>query len=129
METTDISRPKRDPLQTVSVKREVLWAVLFFVLLVAVRVVSVPLSGWLGLDESQEYLVTKPMVFVSNWALLVAGWVCFIKFVFPNTLGHDMGTRFNDAWNKIEDPKALIWIYIGIGGPLVLAMALLLGMN
>lgn len=124
-----IAKPDRDPTQMPAVRREFLWALAWFAALIAVRVLSVPLAEKLGLDESQQYLVVRPIEFASNWALLAAGFVAFVKFVFPNTLGRDMGTRFNQAWNSIENPRDLLWMYIAIGASLLVSMSLLLGMN
>lgn len=125
----ELHRADRDAVQTPKIVREVAWAGVWFVLLVAARVLSVPLGYKLGLDESQLSLVVKPVTFVSNLALIAAGFVAFIKFIFPMTLGRDMGTRFNQAWQSLDDPFKIIMVYVAIGAPLLLSLALLIGMN
>lgn len=125
----ELHRADRDSVQTPKIIREVAWAGLWFVLLVAARVLSVPLGYKLGLDESQLSLVVKPVTFVSNLALVAAGFVTFIKFLFPMTLGRDMGTRFNQAWQALDDPFKILLVYVAIGAPLLISLALLIGMN
>lgn len=112
-----------------SIRRELVWAAVWFVALLAVRVAVVPLSLWFGLDESNQYLLVRPVAFLSDWALLAAGFVAFIRFVFPNTLGRDIGTRFNRAWAELDNPFHILILYVAIGAPLFLALAILLGMN
>lgn len=124
-----LHRISRNAEQAPKIYREIAWAGLWFILLIAARALSPALGYKLGLDESQLSLVVKPVTFVSNLALIAAGFVAFVKFVFPRTLGRDMGTRFNQAWQSLDDPFKIIMVYVAVGAPLLISLALLIGMN
>lgn len=119
----------RDPTQTVSIRGTLVTALLIFVGLIFARVGAVFLAGWVGLDESEQMLLVRPVVFASNVALLALALIGFKRYVFARTFGADMGTRFNKAWNDLKDPWHVVLSYLILGGFLCLSFALLLGMN
>jgi len=129
MTDNPIDKSYRDPQQKVSLRREIVWAVVAFVVLIVARLASIPLAGALGLDESNQYLLLRPIGFLSDWTLLTAAVVAFIRIVFGRTLGHDLGTRFNACWNSITDPATIIWMYLTMFVGVGISMALLLGLN
>ncbi len=127
MENNTLKRP--GVAERPSVKKHLAWALVWFGALLAVRMAVVPLAGMLGLDESNQYLLVKPVAYATDGALLAVGFLLFVRFVFSNTLGRDLGTRFNDAWGALDDPFKILMVYVAFGAPIFIALAMLLGMN
>lgn len=129
MTTNDKDLRRHSVAEKPSIKKHLTWALVWFGALLAARLAVVPVAGWFGLDESNQYLLVKPVAFVTDGAMLAVGFIVFLRFVFPNTLGRDIGDRFNDAWGELDDPFKILMVYVAFGAPIFIALAMLLGMN
>ncbi len=112
-----------------SAKKHVAWAVFWFCLAMFVRVASVPFSDFLGMDEGNRYLFTRPLGLASDVAMLGASLIVLVSWVFPNTLGKDSGTRFNKAWAELDDPFRIVLAYAAFMAPVLVALAILMATN
>lgn len=107
-------------------RSKVIWAIVWFVALIVCRILTVPVADGLGLDESTRYLLVRPVSFVSDFVMLAVAFIASMRFLFPNTLAKDAGTRFNTAFANINDPFKLLIVYAIFLGPLLLVLGLLM---
>lgn len=109
------------------VKSQLVWALICFAAIVAARVLVVIPAGWM--DESNRYLLVRPVEFASNATLLVAGFLLTRRLLFPRTFGKDSGTVFDKAWEDLKGqdrPLAILGLYMVSTGILMVVLALLL---
>ena len=109
--------------ETPSFFAQIKWALIWFVAAMAVRIATIPLGKMF--DESIQYILLWPISFASTVAIFGAALVVFMKFLFPNTLFKDSGTRFNEAFADIEDPFQFIMCYAALLAPVIIALAVI----
>tara|TARA_R110000824_G_scaffold289143_4_gene477652 strand:- start:355 stop:750 length:396 start_codon:yes stop_codon:yes gene_type:complete len=107
-------------------RQAVLVALGWFGALLAARVLVVPLAAGMGLDESNQYLLIRPVAFVSDVVLLVAAFAALRRWMFPHTLAADAGRGFNEAWKAVHDPFRKLLCFAMFGAPLLVVLAVLL---
>lgn len=106
-----------------SITKPMIWALVWFLGTLIARVLASPLANFV--PDSERYLVLWPVSFGSMVVMLAAAVYGFIRFIFPNTLFKDSGTRFNKAYAEIKDPFQLMLINSLIMGSIIIALALL----